>query len=79
MRAPKRARGDVLVDDEYSRLYIVLSSWWCDELSNNQYKVLIVADWSSEETPNYPGQIRDFGEGIHDDALVGHVDLPANM
>ncbi len=78
-KEPKHVRGDVLVDDEFSRLYIVLSSRWDDELSYNQYKVLIVADWSSEEVPNHPGEVVDFGEGIHDDAHVGRVELPASM
>jgi hypothetical protein len=78
-KEPKHVRGDILLDDEYSRLYIVLSSRWCNELAYNQYRVLIVADWSIEEDPSSPGEILDFGEGIHDDALVGHVELPANM
>lgn len=72
-------RGDILLDDTYSRLYVVLSSRWSDKLSYTQYKVLIIADWSTEEAPNHPGERIDFGEGVHDDELVGHVELPATM
>ena len=78
-KEPKHVRGDILIDDAYSRLYVVLSSRWCDDLSYIMYKVLIIADWSIEEAPNHPGERVDFGEGVHDDVFVGCVELPANM
>lgn len=72
-------RGDVLLDDQYSRLYVVLKSWWSPKYAQ-QYKALIVADWSvGLENPNFPGQIVQFGPAVEEDVLVGHVELPANM
>jgi len=72
------ARGDVLLDDEFSRLYIVLNTRWHEHLGR-QYQVLIVADWAPDGASNYPGQKCDWGGGVEEDMLVGQIELPANI
>ncbi len=76
-KSARFARGDVLIDDEFSRLYIVLKTWWSTTYGR-QYKVVIIADWSGDAV-NFPGDVCQWGEGVEEDALVGQVELPANM
>lgn len=76
---PKRQRGDVMLDDDFCRLYIVLESF-LDENKDVAYRCIIVCDWSmTEHRPNYPGQRVTFGNGVELDKVVGRVELPPTL
>lgn len=72
-----------MLDDEFCRLYIVLSTCWREDgvISANWYRSLIVADWSHgmDRRPNHPGEIIEFGEGVEDDVCLCYVELPVTM
>lgn len=77
---PHFVRGDVVLDDEFSRLYVVLKTWWCEELGR-RYKVLVVADWGFNVSgyPNHVGQMFTFGDGVTNDIALGKVKLPVTL
>lgn len=71
----------MLLDDDYSRLYIVLRTWWSPNThGGNAFRCLIVADWSDGDShPNVPGEIVTFGPGVDMDKLVTYLELPSTL